>query len=108
MTLTEVQISEIKNLNLIYIFTTDHILRGKTDKYVGAKVVFDGNRTLSLDYKSPYFESFLKRIIERYNKEKDSRYIVLLGKLTEKLMNDETFAISEKDKAFTNSFYKER
>ena len=92
MTLTEVQISEIKNLNLIYIFTTDHILRGKTDKYVGAKVVFDGNRTLSLDYKSPYFESFLKRIIERYNKEKDSRYIVLLGKLTEKLMNDETFA----------------
>lgn len=91
MNLTEVQISEVKNLNLIYIFTTDHILRGKTDKYVGAKVVFDGNRTLSLDYKSPYFETFLKRIIERYNKEKDSRYIVLLGKLTEKIMTDETF-----------------
>ena len=91
MNLTEVQISEVKNLNLIYIFTTDHILRGHSEKYVGAKVVFDENRTLSLDYKSPYFESFLKRIIERYNKEKDKRYIVLLGKLTEKIVTDETF-----------------
>ena len=90
MNLTEVQISEVKNLNLIYIFTTDHILRSSTEKYIGAKVVFDGNRTLSLDYKSPYFEDFLKRIIERYNKEKDSRNIILLGKLTPKIINDET------------------
>ena len=64
MNLTEVQISEVKNLNLIYIFTTDHILKGKTEKYIGAKVVFDDHRTLSLDYKSPYFEEFLKRIID--------------------------------------------
>ena len=91
MNLTEVQISEIKNLNLIYIFTTDHILRNKTEKYVGAKVVFGDYRTLSLDYKSPYFEMFSKRIIERYNKEKDRRNIILLGPLTEKIVNDEFF-----------------
>ena len=91
MNLIEVQISEIKNLNLIYIFTTDYLLRGKTDKYIGAKIVFDGNRTLSLDYKSPLFESFIKKIIERYNKEKDKRDIILLGKLTQDLMSSSAF-----------------
>lgn len=92
MNLTEVQISEVKNLNLIYIFTTDHILKGKTEKYIGAKVVFDDHRTLSLDYKSPYFEEFLKRIIDRYNKEKNRRNIILLGKLTEKIVTDKTLS----------------
>ena len=55
MTLTEVQISEIKNLNLIYIFTTDSILKDKSKRYIGARVVFDDNRTLSMDYKDPHF-----------------------------------------------------
>lgn len=91
MNLIEVQISEIKNLNLIYIFTTDYLLRGKTDKYIGAKIVFDGNRTLSLDYKDPLFESFIKKIIERYNQEKDQRNIILLGKLTQDLMSSSAF-----------------
>ena len=91
MDLKEVQISEIKNLNLIYIFTTDNILRGKSEKYIGIKIVYDDNRTISLDYKDKYFEKFIKRIIERYNKEKSSRNIILLGDLTKKIINDKSF-----------------
>lgn len=99
MNLIDAQISEIKNLNLIYIFTTDNIFKDKTNKYVGAKVVFENNRTLSLDYKDSHFENFLKKLIERYNKEKDKRNIILLGDLTKKIMNDEVFSsLGEEEK----------
>ena len=91
MDIREVQISEIKNLNLIYIFTTDSILKSKSNRYIGARIVFDDNRTLSMDYKDPYFENFIRRIIERYNKEKDNRNIILLGNLTKSIVQDETF-----------------
>ena len=37
MDLKEVQISEIKNLKLIYVFTTDSIFKNESNKYVGAK-----------------------------------------------------------------------
>ena len=62
MNLKEAQITEIKNLNLIYIFTTDNLLIGKSEKFIGVKIVYDNNRTLSLDYKNPYFEKYIKRI----------------------------------------------
>jgi len=52
--------------------------------------VYDNNRTLSLDYKNPCFEKYIKRIFERYNQEKNNRNIILLGDLTKKIMNDET------------------
>ena len=91
MDIREVQISELKNLNLIYIFTTDSILKDKSKRYIGARVVFDDNRTLSMDYKDPHFEKLIRRIIERYNKEKDNRNIILLGNLTKSIVQDETF-----------------
>lgn len=93
MELKEVQISEIKNLKLIYVFTTDSIFRNESNKYVGAKVVFDKNKTFSLDYTDKHFSVFIKRILERYHKEKDKRKIILLGDLTKKLVNDSSFAI---------------
>lgn len=91
MDIKEVQISEIKNLNLIYIFTTDSILKDKSKSYIGARVVFDDNRTLSMDYKDPHFEYFIRKLIERYNKEKDNRNIILLGNLTKSIIQDETY-----------------
>jgi len=96
MELKEVQISEIKNLKLIYVFTTDSIFRNESNKYVGAKVVFDKNKTFSLDYTDKHFSMFIKRILERYHKEKDKRKIILLGDLTKKLVNDSSFAILDK------------
>ena len=95
MDLIEAKIAEIKNLNLIYIFTTDNILKNKTDKYVGVKVLYDKDKTFSLDYKSEHFETFMKRILVRYNKEKNKRNIILLGDLTKKLMQDSFFALKE-------------
>jgi len=91
MDIKEVQISEIKNLNLIYIFTTDSILKDKSKSYIGARVVFDDNRTLSMDYKDSHFEYFIRKLIERYNKEKDNRNIILLGNLTKSIIQDETY-----------------
>ena len=34
MDLTEAQIFEIKNLNLIYVFTTDNIIKNNSEKYI--------------------------------------------------------------------------
>lgn len=100
MDLIQAQISEIKNLNVIYIFTTDSILKNNSEKYVGAKVVYDKDKTFSLDYKSEYFSDFIKRILSRYNKEKDKRNIVLLGDLTKKLVNDSPFDVEEEKTNF--------
>lgn len=98
MDLIEAKIAEIKNLNLIYIFTTDNILKNKTDKYVGVKVLYDKDKTFSLDYKSEHFETFMKRILVRYNKEKNKKNIILLGDLTKKLVQDSFFALKEEKK----------
>lgn len=96
MNLIQAQIAEIKNLNLIYVFTTDNILNNNTQKYIGAKIVYEKDKTFSLDYKSEYFNEFIKKVLNRYNKEKDRRSIVLLGDLTKKLVNESFFAIEDK------------
>ena len=101
MDLTEDQIFEIKNLNLIYVFTTDNIIKNNSEKYIGIKVVYDDDKVFSLDYKSEYFESFIKRILSRYSKEKDKRNIILLGDLTKKIIGESSFAIIENKKEFS-------
>jgi len=95
MDLKEVQISEIKNLNSIWVFTTDSIFNNKSNKYVGVKVVFDKTRVLEFNYTDKYFQTFIKKVLERYHKEKDKRKIVLLGDLTKKLINESSFAVLE-------------
>ena len=101
MNLTEAQIFEIKNLNLIYVFTTDNIIKNNFEKYIGINVVYDDDKVFSLDYKSEYFESFIKRILSRYNKEKEKRNIILLGDLTKKIIGESSFAIIEEKKEFS-------
>ncbi len=98
MDLIEVQISEIKNLDLIYVFSTDSIFKNETNKYVGAKIVYDKNRVLALDYKNRHFEKFIKRILDRYKREKGRRKIILLGDLTKKLVNDASFAVLDEER----------
>jgi len=93
MELKEVQISEIKNLNLIYVFTTDSIFKKGSNKYVGAKIVYEKNKIFALDYKDKHFQTLVKRVLERYNKEKGKRKIILLGDLTKRLINDSSFDV---------------
>lgn len=100
MDLIQAKIAEIKNLNAIYVFTTDDILKDNSNKYIGARVVYDKDKTLSLDYKSKYFGEFIKKILLRYNKEKTRRDIILLGDLTKQLVEDSLFTISEEKQEF--------
>jgi len=100
MDLIEAKIAEIKNLNLIYIFTTDSILKNNTEKYIGTKIVYNKDQTITLDYKSPYFSKFIQKILSRYNKEKNKRNIILLGDLTKKIVQDSFFTIVEEKKDF--------
>ncbi len=95
MDLQDAQIAEIKNLNLIYIFATDSIFHEDENKYIGAKIVFDQDKILAFDYKDAHFQAFIQKILDRYQKEKEKRKIILLGELTKKLMNDSSFAILE-------------
>lgn len=97
MDLKEVQISEIKNLKMIHVFAIDNVSKEESNQYIVAKVAFDSNKTLILNYKDKHFQKFIKRLIERYHLEKNERTIVLLGDLTKKLMNDSSFAILEAD-----------
>jgi hypothetical protein len=97
MEVREARINQIKNISLIYIYTTDSILNNDSNKYIGAKVVYDGNKTINIDYKDKHFSTFIKRIIERYQKEKNQRRIVLLGDLTKKLMETLSFDVVEKE-----------
>lgn len=102
MDLKEVQILEIKNLDLIYVFTTSDIFTDNENKYVGVKIVYDKNKTLSLDYKDKHFSQFIKTILDKYNKEKDKRKIILLGDLTKKLVNGSSFNLKENKNSNTN------
>ena len=102
MDLKEVQILEIKNLDLIYVFTTSDIFTDNENKYVGVKIVYDKNKTLSLDYKDKHFSQFIKTILDKYNKEKDKRKIILLGDLTKKLVNGSSFNLKENKDSNTN------
>ena len=95
MEVREARINQIKNISLIYIYTTDSILNNDSNKYIGAKVVYDNNKTINIDYKDKHFGTFIKRIIEQYQKEKDKRRIVLLGDLTKKLMETLSFDLVE-------------
>jgi len=104
MDLIEAQIFELKNLNLIYVFSTDNILKNNLNKYIGAKVVYEKDKIISLDYKSKHFSKFIKQIINRYNKEKDRRNIILLGDLTKKLVQESFFTIEESNNEFNQQY----
>ena len=98
MDVREAKIREIKNLNLIYFYSVDSIFKGNTNKYIGAKVVYNDKDVIHIDYKDKNFGIFVKRILERYNKEKDRKKIILLGEFTRKLINESSFSILETSK----------
>ena len=89
------KINEIRNLNLIYVFSTNSIFDSENNKYVGIKLVYNNGSILEVDYKDPLFGSLIKRVLERYNKEKTKRNIVLLGDFTKKLIENASFYVLE-------------
>ena len=93
MALTDSRINEIKNINLIYVFSVDSIFNDKTNKYIGIKIVYGNNQIIETDYTDFKFQDLVKRVINIYNTEKDKRHIVLLGVLTKEIMSDLSFDI---------------
>ncbi len=95
MEIREAEINRISNLDLIYIYSSDTIFNNSNNKYINIKIVFNKSETFSIDYKDKFFDTFIKRLFERYQLEKDKRKIILLGDLTKKLMNSFSFNFNE-------------
>lgn len=90
MNAIEVKISQIKNLNLVYLYNIDNAFERNNKKYLGLRVVYDDNQGfISLDYKEKEFSSLVKKLITLYNQEKDNRNIILLGDLSKKMFQDD-------------------
>ena len=87
------KINSIRNINLVYVYSTNSIFSKENNKYVGIKIVYNNSSILEADYKDPLFGDLIKRILERYNKEKNSRNIILLGEFTKKLINEASFYV---------------
>lgn len=89
------RVNEIRNLNLIYVYSTNSIFDKDNNKYVGIKIVYNNASILEVDYKDPLFGLLIKRVLERYNKEKNQRNIVLLGDFTKELIQNASFYVLE-------------
>ena len=91
-------INEIKNINLIYVFSKTSIFNKTDNNFIGLTVVYaDGNKTLKIDYQDPNFAKAIVRVVDRYEKEKDKRKIILLGEYTRKFLKDKSCFKIEKE-----------
>jgi hypothetical protein len=102
MNLQEARISEINNLNLIYIYTIDSAFSDGSNKYIGVKVVYNKNNYFEMDYRNPHFEELLNHLKLKYQEEKIDHTITLLGDLSKKLVHEDYFEIT-KNKLKQNS-----
>ena len=104
MDLIDVKISEIKNLGLIYLYNTDSIFTREENRYLGLKISYNNAKDyIQMDYIDPHFPDLIKKIISRYNQEKDNRNIILLGNLTKRLFeDDEIRKISEERQSYNS------
>ena len=100
------KINSIRNINLVYVYSTNSIFSKENNKYVGIKIVYNNSSILEADYKDPLFGDLIKRILERYNKEKNSRNIILLGEFTKKLINEASFyVLTSKEEVYNQINY---
>lgn len=100
--LNATRVNEIRNLNLIYVYSTNSIFDKENNKYVGIKLVYNNASILEVDYRDPLFGLLIKRVLERYNKEKNQRNIVLLGDFTKELIQNASFYVLEEKEEKNN------
>lgn len=76
----EIEISQIKNLNLIYFYVLE-------PGYIGLNIVYDDNKNLNYDYTYEYFEFFVAKVVKTYKEESKIKKIQFLDKNSEEIMD---------------------
>lgn len=84
----EIKIAQIKDLRLLYIYNCEESLKDLNTPYFGLKIVYDEDKKLDYNYKDEYFNKYLTKVIEVYNKEKELGQIRFLDDKTEKVFNE--------------------
>ena len=82
---TEIQIAQIKDLRLIFFYNCEQTLN---NSYLGLKIVYDNNKSLDLKYRDEYFNEFIAKVIDVYNKEKELGNVRFLDERTEQIFTE--------------------
>ena len=80
---SEIEIAAIKKLRAIYFYYVGDNL---DKRILGLRIVYDDNKVLDYDYTYRYFNSYVSKVLEVYNKEKDKNNIILYSDLTEEII----------------------
>lgn len=84
----EIKIAQIKDLRLLYIYNCEESLNDFDNPYFGLRIVYDNDKKLSYSYKDEYFNQFLSKVIEVYNKEKELGNVRFLDDRTQKIFEE--------------------
>lgn len=82
---TEIQIAQIKDLRLIFFYNCEQTLN---NSYLGLKIVYDNDKSLDLKYRDEYFNEFIAKVIDVYNKEKGLGNVRFLDARTEEIFTE--------------------
>ena len=66
------EISKMKDLSTIYFYDLAQSKSNGAPSFVGLRVTYDNNGSLGYEYNSEYFDTFLKKVIELYEEEKNN------------------------------------
>lgn len=92
-------IQNIRNLEMIYFYDISKSEIGRsTSSFLGLKVVYDDGKGLGYDVTSDYFSEFLKKVIDVYNIEKNTRKIDFLNEYSKQMMENIDVKKFEKNK----------
>ena len=66
------EISKMKDLSTIYFYDLAQSKSSKVPSFVGLRVTYGKDESLGYEYNSEYFDTFLKKVIELYEEEKNN------------------------------------
>ncbi len=97
--LQEIEIAKIKDLNLIYCTTVNPYLDEEHDKQqISLQIVYGENQSIRYDSSSPYFLSYIKKVIQVYQQEKNQRKIEFLDEESKGLL-EKLAVLSKKEES---------
>ncbi|MBQ9181949.1 MAG: hypothetical protein IJ134_04895 [Bacilli bacterium] len=78
---SEIEISLIKNLDLIYFYNI------QDSNHIGLNIVYDNGKNLNYNYTYEYFIDYLAKVVSVYKKEKDTRNIQFLDEESKSIID---------------------